>query len=295
MRNMLTRCRRRKEPNAARPDRCVIGWPGQWAGRSPRVWKLDPDSALLADQNTLEWSIRHRGPGSATTLNAKGQVAVRLEQLGRYDEALQLRAEVTGYLRSHLGTEHVSTLTAGRTAGFRPGPTWSAWRSSASVRTRCRWSDRRVGSESPATLLAMDWLGCTLRSIGNLPESRRLFEDAVDRYEKSGGGETEECLTTTAHLASTLFQLDRLSEACELRRHILDVRNRTLGPDDPVTLNSFERLANALQWIHELDEARVIYENLLARRVRLLGADHPDALRTKELLVSMDRDLETGP
>ena len=92
MRNMLTRCRRRKEPNA-RPDRYVIGWPGRWAA-PPKEWKLDPESALLADQNTLEWSIRHRGPESTMTLNAKGQVAVRLEQLGRYDEALQLRTEV---------------------------------------------------------------------------------------------------------------------------------------------------------------------------------------------------------
>ena len=165
--------------------------------------ELDPESALQADQNTLEWSIRHRGPESTMTLNAKSQVAVRLEQLGRFDEALQLRSDVTNHLRIHMGTEDLSTLTVEGLQAFdfdrlgRHGEALPLFEHVVAGRTD------ELGPDHQLTLLAMDWLGCTHRSLGNLPEACRLFEEAVVRYEESGCGETEDCMMTTAHLATT--------------------------------------------------------------------------------------------
>ena len=82
----------------------------------------------------------------------------------------------------------------------------------------------------------MEWLGCTLRYLGDLPESRRLLEEAVVSYTRQGAGETEDCMKAMSHLATTLSQLELVPEACALRRRILEVRNLTLGADDPRTL-----------------------------------------------------------
>ena len=94
----------------------------------------------------------------------------------------------------------------------------------------------------------MEWLGCTLRYLGDLPESRRLLEEAVEGYTRQGAGETEDCMKAMSHLATTLTQLELVPEACELRRRIVEVRNRTLGADDPRTLSSLENLATTLMW-----------------------------------------------
>jgi len=104
-----------------------------------------------------------------------------------------------------------------------------------------------LGPEHEQTLLAMEWLGCTSRSLGNLPQSRDLLQQAVDRYEQKGAGESEECMKATSHLATTLLEMGQVPESCELRRRIVDVRSRTLGPDDPTTLSSLESLANTLR------------------------------------------------
>ena len=139
-----------------------------------------------------------------------------------------------------------------------------------------------------STCAALEWLGCTLRYLGDLDGSRRSLEEAVVGYTRQGAGETEDCMKAVSHLATTLAQLELVPEACALRRRILDVRNRTLGADDPRTLGSLENLATTLLWLHELDEAKVIGRSLLEKRVRLLGEDHADSQRARELLVAID-------
>ena len=141
----------------------------------------------------------------------------------------------------------------------------------------------------------MEWLGCTLRNLGDLPESRRLLEEAVVGYTRQGAGETEDCMKAMSHLATTLSQLELVPEACVLRRRILEVRNLTLGADDPRTLGSLENLATTLLWLDELDEAKVIGQNLVEKRTRLLGADDADTQRARELLAAIDDALASDP
>ncbi len=140
----------------------------------------------------------------------------------------------------------------------------------------------------------MDWLGCTLRSLGELAESRRLLQGAVDAYEQQGAGEGEDAMLASSHLATTLLQMGLGPESSALRRRILDVRGRTLGPDDPRTLRSLENLVSTLQRSDEPQEAKVACEDLLAKRSRVLPTDHPDLVRTTELLRTIERGLATN-
>jgi len=262
-------------------------------GRAAERTDLDPNSALQAAQATLDWSNRHRGPGSPMAIRAKSDVAHQLERVGRYDEAIELRAEVVTQLRLQVGVEHPSTLAAEGLQAFdldRLGRHTEAQPLFEHVLAG-RTDD--LGADDPLTLLAMEWLGCNLRRRGDLNESRRLLQEAVDRHEGLGAGETEECLKTRSHLATTQFEMGQFTEACEQRRHIVSVRTRTLGPDDPSTLSSLENLAGALQWIDEFDEAQLMYESLLDRRSRSLGVAHPDTERTRDLLSALEKGPET--
>ena len=101
-----------------------------------------------------------------------------------------------------------------------------------------------------------------------------ILGNAVDRYQRLGAGQTEECMKARSHLATTRFEMGQISEACEQRRQIVGVRTTTLGPDDQSTLSSLENLASTLEWLDEFDEAEVIYRGLLVTSTRLLGLAH---------------------
>ncbi len=236
-------------PNAAK--RGAVPWLrnriAQATERAAQKMDSDPESALQSAQSTLDWSIRHRGADSTMTLKAKVEVAERMERVGRYEEAVELRGELLTHIRLLLGPDDPSTLTA---EGFQALDFVRLGRPEEALPIFEHVLEGRadvLGPEDQQTLLAMEWVGCTLRSLGNLSASRHLLQEAVDRYENKGAGESEECMKTTSHLAATLFDMGQVPEACELRRRVFDVRNRTLGPDDPTTLSSLEILANTLR------------------------------------------------
>lgn len=228
------------------------------------------------------------------TQDAKGDLAHRLERLGRFEDALELRSDVVVHLRSSLGSDDPSTLAAEALQGFdldrlgRHAEALPLFEHIVAARTNA------VGRAHMSTCAALEWQGCTLRHLGDLDGSRRCLQEAVVGYTRQGAGETEDCMKAVSHLATTLAQLELVHEACALRRRVLDVRDRTWGPDDPRTLASFENLATTLLWLHELDEAKVIGTNLLEKRVRQLGEDHPDTQRARELLAAID-NAERSP
>jgi tetratricopeptide (TPR) repeat protein len=248
----------------------------QSATRTAERIDSEPEVALESAQTTLSWSLRHRGPDSPLTVEAKREVAELLERTGRLDEALQLRSEIATSLSVQLGVDDPRTLIAEEFQGFilerlgRPAEALPHFEHVLSVRTDV------LGRDDLATLLAMDRLGCVYRSLGNLEESRRLLQEAVDRFQSEGADETEECTKTMSHLATTLFQLEQVSESRDLRKHIFEVRNRLLGPDDPATLSSLQSLVDMLRWMGE-DDATAIYQNLLDERVPSVGQGHTAA------------------
>jgi tetratricopeptide (TPR) repeat protein len=248
----------------------------------------DPVAALQSAQDTLEWSRRHRGPDSPMTLDAKSEVAQKLERLGRLDDALVLRDEVVTQWRSALGADDPHTLAAEAAQGFdlnRLGRHAEALPLFAHI-VEARTS--ALGRAHASTCAALEWLGCTQRYLGDLDGSRRSLQEAVVGYTRQGAGETEDCMKAASHLATTLAQLELVPEACALRRRILEVRTRTWGADDPRTLASLENLATTLLWLHELDEAKVIGRSLLEKRVHLLGEAHADTQRARDLLAAID-------
>ncbi len=185
----------------------------QSAQRAAEKFDAEPEAALQTAQTTLDWSLRRNGPDSALTVNAKREVAELLERAGRFEEALPLRGDVATSLRSQLGEDDPRTLEAEEFQGIllerlgRHGDALPHFDHVLSVRTEA------LGPDDASTLLTMDRLGCVQRNLGDLEESRRLLQEAVDRYEAHDAGETEEAMRTMSHLATTLFQMERVPEA----------------------------------------------------------------------------------
>ena len=242
----------------------------------------DPEAALRSARDTLEWSLRHRGPESPMTLDAKAEVAQKLERLGRFDDVLALR----GAGRRLPGEVRWEPTNPTR---WRPrrckGSTSIDWvdtpRRCPSSSTSWRNEAATLGADDASTCAAMEWLGCTLRYLGDLLESRRLLEEAVEGYTRQGAGETEDCMKAMSHLATTLTQLELVPEACGSPPAHRRRAESDPGCRRPRTLSSQENLAATLMGCNEFDEADVIGRSLLEKRVRPLGENDADTLRTR--------------
>ena len=198
----------------------------------------------------------------------------------------EARSSPPGEVR--VGTDDPSTLAAEALQGFdldrlgRHAEALPLFEHIVASRTSA------LGPDDVLTCAAMEWLGCTLRYLGDLAESRRFLEEAVDGYTRHGAGETEDCMKAMSHLATTLAQLELVPEACGLRRRILDVGIGPWVPTIPGRSVLSRTSPRPCCGCDELDEAEVIGRNLLEKRVRLLGEDHADTQRARELLAAID-------
>jgi tetratricopeptide (TPR) repeat protein len=82
-----------------------------------RIWgwanfDSNPEDALESAERSLQRAIRIYGPDGGPTAVCRGEVAKRLEALGRWDEARTRREEALDAYRRRLGDEHRYSLDA---------------------------------------------------------------------------------------------------------------------------------------------------------------------------------------
>jgi hypothetical protein len=71
----------------------------------------DPAVVLRLAESNLDRQLRRFGTDGSPTARAREQVAQRLEEMGRFEEARPLRELVADGYRRHFGDEHPFTLT----------------------------------------------------------------------------------------------------------------------------------------------------------------------------------------
>jgi hypothetical protein len=117
-----------------------------------------PEEALEAAEKILRRQIRLYGPDGGPVAVGRSNVAKRLEDLGRFDEARLLREEVVAGYRRHLGDDHIYTLSAELALGINlknSGMPDEARNVFAHVHEERK---RVLGADDEATLTASRWL-----------------------------------------------------------------------------------------------------------------------------------------
>lgn len=117
-----------------------------------------PEETLEAYERYLRRQIRIYGPDGGPTAVGRANVATKLEDLGRFDEARLLREAVVAGYRRHLGGEHIYTLSAELALGINfknSGMSEEAMHLFAHVYEERK---RQLGPDDEATLTASRWL-----------------------------------------------------------------------------------------------------------------------------------------
>ena len=226
------------------------------------------------------------GPDHPDTLIARDNLAGAYEDVGRFDEAIELSERVLAEQERVLGPDHPKTLTVRNNLA---GAYHSAGRFDEAIELLERvlvGSERVLGPDHPDTLMTRNNLAVAYRSVGRFDEAIELLGRVLAEQERVLDPDHPDTLGTRNNLAFAYQSAGRFDEAIELFERVLADQERVLGPDHPDTLGTRNNLAVAYHSAGRFDEAIDAWEELLLDCQRVLGADHPVTLTVRNNLAS---------
>ena len=247
----------------------------------------DHHRAHALHRDLFDWHREALGEDDPATLGTAANLAVRLADLDRVEEARELAEDTLNRRRRVLGEDHPSTLRSAASLAnqlARSGRVEEAWELAEDTLNRRR---RVLGENHPDALRTASNLALQLADLGRLEEAWEATDSTLNRQRRVLGEDHPETLITASNLVVRLADLGRLEEARELGEDTLNRRRRVLGEDHPSTLRTAASLVVRLADLGRLEEARELAEDTLQRRQRVLGNDHPESLTTAALLHSL--------
>ena len=226
------------------------------------------------------------GPDHPDTLIARDNLAGAYEDVGRFDEAIELLERVLVGSERVLGPDHPDTLMTRNNlaVAYR-----SVGRFDEAIELLGRVlaeQERVLDPDHPDTLGTRNNLAFAYQSAGRFDEAIELFERVLADQERVLGPDHPDTLATRNNLAVAYHSAGRFDEAIELFERVLADQERVLGPDHPDTLATRNNLAVAYHSAGRFDEAIDAWEELLLDCQRVLGADHPVTLTVRNNLAS---------
>ena len=231
------------------------------------------------------------GPDHPDTLIARDNLAGAYEDVGRFDEAIELSERVLAEQERVLGPDHPKTLTVRNNLA---GAYHSAGRFDEAIELLERvlvGSERVLGPDHPDTLMTRNNLAVAYRSVGRFDEAIELLGRVLAEQERVLDPDHPDTLGTRNNLAFAYQSAGRFDEAIELFERVLAERKRLSGADHPDTLTVRNNLALVYKSVGRLAEAIDAWEKLLPDCQRVLGREHPLTKRVEKNLEAAKRKM----
>jgi tetratricopeptide (TPR) repeat protein len=122
-------------------------------------------------------------------------------------------------------------------------------------------------------------------------QAEKMYQRALQGYEKAWGPEHTSALTTVNNLGALYADLGRLDEAEKMYQRALQGKEKACGLEHPSTLDTFNNLGNLYWKLGRLDEAEEMYQRALQGYEKAWGPEHTSALTTVNNLGALYADL----
>jgi tetratricopeptide (TPR) repeat protein len=243
----------------------------------------------------FQLALRHRlhleGEQGDRTLLCAHSLAMCLHNVGDYEVARDLLAEVLDHQRARHGFDHEDTLETANDLAVLLLDTDLAEAALELLQEAIEASTARNGAEDDQTLILTSNLADAYRTLGAFATSRQHEETVLGIRRAKYGDENPETLVSMNNLASTCLEQGRLTEARALQERVLLLRRKVLPPDAVDTITAMANLAVTLYRQGEWLEALRMERQVLEDRVRVQGEDHPDTWTAQNNLAGTLRDL----
>jgi serine/threonine protein kinase/tetratricopeptide (TPR) repeat protein len=242
-------------------------------------WRLG-EAKIAAEQCRIARRLftGHLGIDDPDTLRSMNMLANCYLDLGRYDDALNLKEETLALCDLRLGPGHPNTLTAMSNlavACSALGRHAEALKFNDETLARRK---ARLGPDHPDTLLSMHNLAASYHAVGRYGDALKLREETVAGRRAKLGPDHPDTLSSMDDLATSYKVAARHADALKLAEETLALRKAKLGLDHPDTLRSMSNLANTYYALDRHADACKLHEETLSLRKARLGPDHPDTL-----------------
>ena len=226
------------------------------------------------------------------TIDAMANLALKLSDLGRYDEALELQEKVLEIRREAHGEEEEDTVDAMINLAGTLKDLGRYEEALTLNEEALKLSKKILGDKHPNTIDAMTNLANTLNDLGRYDEALTLQEEVLKLSKKILGDEHPKTISAMHNLATTLNDLGCYDEAFELQEDILELSKKILGDEHPDTISAMHNLASTLNDLERYGEALELQEKVLKLRRKLFDDEHPDTIDAMHNLASTLNDLE---
>jgi tetratricopeptide (TPR) repeat protein len=123
-------------------------------------------------------------------------------------------------------------------------------------------------------------LGSLYADQGKLDQAEKMYQRALQGWEKSLGPDHASTITTVNSLGNLHIRQSKLDEAEKMFQRALQNLEITQGPDDISTLSTVNNLGNLYMHKGKLDKAEKMYQRAWQEFQKELGPDHASTLTT---------------
>jgi eukaryotic-like serine/threonine-protein kinase len=242
----------------------------------------DARTAAAQDQAALALYTRYRGGNDPQTLRAMFKLVLDYDDLGRFQDALELGEQTLALHTAVLGPDHADTIN---TMDDLANVYSHLGRLNDALKLREETVIRQKakhGLDHPDTLSSMHNLAASYEEVGRKQDALKLREETVARLKIVRGPDHPETLTTMCTLATSYNDVGRRAEAVKLYQETLALQKSKLGLDHSDTLWTMSGLARAFRDLGRLDDALKLHQETLVHRRAALGAEHPDTLASMD-------------
>ncbi len=248
------------------------------------------EAALPADpQNPVEWPefaalLPHAEAALDPASDGMFRIAQCLGNAGSYAAARDLARQVFLARETHVGAEHVDTLTARAELAFWTGRAGDPASARDELAALLPVTERVMGTEHPGTLIIRANLARFTGHAGDPAAARDQYTTLLPVRERVLGTEAPHTLVTRTNLARFTGHAGGPAAARDQFAALLPVLERVLGSEHLSTLAGRSELAHWTGEAGDAASARDQYAALLPVREKALGAEHPSTLTTRAYL-----------
>lgn len=236
------------------------------------------DLAIALAQSFVAWSD---AIDYDLHISARVQYATVLYQHGRDDECtatlLPLRDEFVSEENGIVIEAYLASCDTHRSSAARDGD---------ERRLRAIHADarRRLGDESPVTLMLAQDLSVALLRLGRLDESVALAALVHSTQQRRRGAADPTTLSAAHQLGRALVATGRHTDAHTVLTDVYARTVRTFGPHHPRTLGVVESLSELAERRHRFDDAEVMRRRVYAGLRSAHPTDHPACVEARRAL-----------
>jgi len=263
----------------------MLGAPNPWrTGATPDTRDMKVVDALARASAELDTAFPAQPEVEAAVRRTLGAT---YRGLGLFDESERHTRVALELGRSHLGSEHLSTIAYTLSLCHVLLEKGKHQEAEALVRECLDTCRRTLGDEHADTVRSLGVLAICLTLQGRYEEARPLLQQSLAGAQEVFGDEHQMTRSMMSYLALAEYHLGHNDEAEEWVNRTLQASRRIHHEDHPDLLNSMSTLAAIYDRQGRFEESEPLKMRILEGRRRSLGDGHPSTLQALNNLAAL--------